>query len=139
MASGLHPQIVMKIAIPVWKDRVSPVFDVARSIRIIDIHNGCVAGRSNRQLKKHERARVLADLGVDLLICAAISTSLESTIWLSGVEVISDTCGTPEEIIEAYLAGPGALARLRSPGIARKRFDSEASPSGQRRRSVIRN
>jgi predicted Fe-Mo cluster-binding NifX family protein len=129
----------MRIAIPVWEDRVSPVFDVARSIRIIDIHDGCVTSQSNRHLKNTERAKILADLGVDLLICAAISTSLESTIWLSGVEVISDTCGTPDEIVEAYLAGAGALARLRSPGITSKRSDSAARALRRRRHSGVRN
>ena len=116
MASGLQSHVVMRIAIPVWKDRVSPVFDVARSIRIIDIRDGCVSAQSNQHLEDHERAQVLAEIGVDLLICAGISTQLESTLWLSGVEVISDTCGTPDEIVEAYLAGAGALAELRSPG-----------------------
>lgn len=111
----------MRIAIPVWNNRVSPVFDVARSIRVVDIADGAVAHVSNHDLKDDHRVATLAKLGVDLLICAAISIPLESTVWVSGAEVISDTCGNVEEIIEAFSSGDRTLKRFRSPGNTRCR------------------
>jgi predicted Fe-Mo cluster-binding NifX family protein len=106
----------MRIAIPVWNGRVSPVFDVATSIRVFDIHHGTVIGMSNSRLESDGRAAALVKLGVDLLICAAISVPLESALWISGVEVIPDTCGTAEDIIAAFVAGDTALEKFRSPG-----------------------
>ncbi len=96
----------MRIAIPVWNDRVSPVFDVARSIRVADIADGAVAHLSNHELENDNRAAMLAKIGVDLLICGAISIPLESTLCVAGVEVIPDTCGGAEEIITWYDADP---------------------------------
>jgi predicted Fe-Mo cluster-binding NifX family protein len=110
----------MRIAIPVWKDRVSPVFDVARSVRVVDLSDGGEPRKSDMGLDDDHRAETLAKLGVDLLICSAISTSLESTLWMSGVEVIPDICGTVDEIITAYSKGETTLAGFRSPGNCRE-------------------
>jgi predicted Fe-Mo cluster-binding NifX family protein len=107
----------MRIAIPAWNGRISPVFDVARSIRVIDITDGGVTHTKNHALKNESRAAKLVELGIDLLICAAISTPLEATMWVSGIEVISDICGTVEEIVEAFSSGDRELTRFRSPGI----------------------
>ena len=110
----------MRIAIPVWNDRVSPVFDVARSIRVADIADGAVAHLSNHELENDNRAAMLAKIGVDLLICGAISIPLESTLCVAGVEVIPDTCGGAEEIIQAFALGDRTLTRFRSPGNSRR-------------------
>jgi predicted Fe-Mo cluster-binding NifX family protein len=109
----------MRIAIPVWSGRVSPVFDVARSVRVVDLNDGVKTQASDLGLDDDQRAETLAKLGVDLLICSAISTSLESTLWMAGVEVIPDICGTVDEIITAYSKGETALAKFRSPGNCR--------------------
>ena len=111
--------IAMRIAIPVWNDRVSPVFDVSRTIRIVDIADGAVSREAIHTLENEARASKLAKLGVDILICAAVSTPLEATLWVSGIEVIPDTCGTVEEIIEAFASGDTELTRFRSPGNSR--------------------
>ena len=119
----------MKIAIPVWDERVSPVFDVARSIRIVDIVDGAVVDVSNRELESEQRTATLIKLGVDLVVCSAISIPLESTLWVSGVEVIPDTCGGAGEIIQALASGDRTLKRFRSPGNNRRhRPPPEVSP-----------
>jgi predicted Fe-Mo cluster-binding NifX family protein len=116
----------MRIAIPVWNDRVSPVFDVARSIRVVDIADGKITRETNHTFENESRASTLVKLGVDLLICSAISTPLEATLWVSGVEVVSDTCGTVEKIVAAFLSGDEKLKTFRSPGYTH----SERSPLG---------
>jgi predicted Fe-Mo cluster-binding NifX family protein len=117
----------MRVAIPEWNGRVSPVFDVARSIRVFDVHDGTVTDVSIRRFTGDSRAAALVKLGVDFLICAAISTALESALWVSGIEVIPDTCGTVEEIVAAFVAGDTELKKFRSPGI----------PCGRRPSSMI--
>lgn len=106
----------MRIAIPVWNGRVSPVFDVARSIRVFDICDGAVIDVSDRRLKIVGRVEALVKLGVDVLICSAISTPLESTLWVSGIQVIPETCGIAEDIISAFVDGDVELKMFRSPG-----------------------
>ncbi len=119
--------IAMRIAIPIWNDRVSPVFDVSRSIRVVDIADGAVSGEATHTLENEARASKLVKLGVDILICAAISTSLEATLWVSGIEVLPDTCGTVDEIVEAFASGDTELTGFRSPGNSRHRSPSKNS------------
>jgi len=106
----------MRIAIPVWNDRVSPVFDVSRSIRVVDIASGKITREAEHTLENESRASKLVTLGVDLLICSAISIPLEATMWVFGIEVLSDTCGSVEEIVDTFVAGDTELRRFRSPG-----------------------
>ncbi len=106
----------MRIAIPVWSDRVSPVFDVSRSIRIFDIADGAVLHEAIHTLNNEAPASKLVKFGVDILICAAVSPPLEATLRVSGIEVIPDTCGTVDEIVEAFASGDKELTRFRSPG-----------------------
>ena len=108
----------MKVAIPVWNGRVSPVFDVAKTIQVTDV-DGAHRGPSSFEIRAINTARpgsTLADLGVDLLVCSAISSPLEATLWVAGIEVISDICGSLDEIIAALAAGDNELERYRSPG-----------------------
>lgn len=113
----------MKIAIPVWNGRVSPVFDVARTIRIfdVDVGRGIVVANSTHALELGRPASTLAALGADVLVCSAISPAVEAFVWVSGVEVISDICGSPDEIVEALTAGDAELSRFLAPGSHRRR------------------
>ncbi len=61
----------------------------------------------------------LTELGVNLLICSAISVPVESTLWVSGVEVISGICGPADDIVTEFIAGDTTLARFNAPGNAR--------------------
>ena len=46
----------MKIAIPISDDRVSPVFDVARRLLLVDIEDGREVGRTEEVLEKSQLA-----------------------------------------------------------------------------------
>lgn len=109
----------MRIAIPVWNDHVSPIFDVARQIRIFDVEEGSVRQTTVADMPAGHHAGALRGHGVDLLICAAISSQLESLIWVSGIDVVSDVCGPADAIARAFAAGDTVLSRYRSPGNSR--------------------
>ena len=106
----------MKIAIPVWNDWVSPVFDVAKRIRVTDVINGTIHNTLEHEPKNGDHDAMLSNLSVDVLICAAISPALETALRDNGVEVISDKCGPAAMIADAYLNGDKALRRFHSPG-----------------------
>jgi len=98
----------MRLAIPQWQSRVSPVFDVAGSLLLIDLDHGVETARKGVALGEDtssERARRMADLGIDTLICGAISRPLELALASAGIEVISQTCGDIEQVLSAYLQG----------------------------------
>ena len=73
----------MKVAIPHWQERVSPVFDSAGSVLLIDIENGRERQREERRLTRTDimaRAGEFLKFGADVLICGAISAPLEAAL-----------------------------------------------------------
>jgi predicted Fe-Mo cluster-binding NifX family protein len=110
LASGtiLDSAEEMKIAIPDWQGRVSPVFDVAGHLVVAEVADGQARERRMVRLVSeglHERVASVAGLGVEVLICGAISRSLELALTDAGVEVIPRTCGEVDQVLAAFAAG----------------------------------
>jgi predicted Fe-Mo cluster-binding NifX family protein len=112
----------MKIALPIYSGRISPVFDVARQLWLTD-----TAGAGLPQELPLEgpdltaRTRRLAELGVDVLICGAISRPLENMLLSAGIQVIPNTCGPVETVLAAYLAGQLGTETFLMPGCCGRR------------------
>jgi predicted Fe-Mo cluster-binding NifX family protein len=122
LAQLLQNPVVMIIAIPVWSGRVSPVFDVAKKVLIaeIDARSGELVAEGTHVLNPIRPASTLIELGVDLLVCSAISSAVEAMLWAHGVDVVSDICGSPDEIMAALAAGDTELTRFHAPGSRRR-------------------
>jgi predicted Fe-Mo cluster-binding NifX family protein len=98
----------MKIAIPKWHGRVSPVFDVASHVLIVEVVNGQEKNRAQASLSTEdplERAKSLAMLGVEILICSRVSITVEMALASQGIKVLQNICGEVEEVLEAYTDG----------------------------------
>lgn len=98
----------MRIAIPQWQGRISPVFDVAVNLLLIDVENGHETRREERSLRGTDSLARIAEFlsfGADILICGAISAPVEARLAASGVEVIGFTCGMVDEVLAAHLNG----------------------------------
>ena len=109
----------IKVAIPIWKERISPVMDSAGQLMVADFDNGHIVGENRvaiPQLHSVQIARFICDLGVDILICGAISQELETMLASSGVEVNPFFRGTIEEIIAAFCNGNLKEERYYLPG-----------------------
>ncbi len=109
----------MRVAIPVWQGRIAPVFDVARQVAVYTVVDGAVTALARRPLDTAGRAAALRTLGVEVLICSAISRSLGSVLVSAGIEVVGDVCGPVEEIVAAYAHGTLGDGRYASPGHTR--------------------
>lgn len=114
----------MKIAIPVWQGRVSPVFDVAKRIRVVEWNQADTSAYREETLAEESpdrRATQLSEWNVDTLICCAVSRPLEMLLIANGVKVISRVCGDVEEVLQAYRAGKLESERFAMPGCCRRR------------------
>lgn len=114
----------MRVAIPTWSGRVSPVFDVAKRLLLVDLDGEAEAGRQEAAMVETElgaRARRVAQLGVDVLIAGAISAPLEAMLVSSGVRVIPHTCGPTEEVLRAFARGRLPDEAFLMPGCCRRR------------------
>jgi len=109
----------MKVAVTVWEDTVSTVCDFSSRLLVFDVMGDEVKNRSFIPFETGilpERVNRLEALGVEVLLCGAISRSLERMIRASGVKVIPCLRGSIEEIIKAYLDGGLSDARFILPG-----------------------
>lgn len=118
----------MRVAVPIADGRISPLFDAARRLLVVNVKNECEVRRTEDVLEESglaARARRVAELGADVLICAAISRPLEALLLSTGVEVVPQRCGAVEDVLEAFISGqlteqafviPGCGGRRRSPG-----------------------
>lgn len=114
----------MRVAIPVWQARVSPVFDTAGRLLIFDLENGHKVSRTEQPiagLSMRGRVNRLAELNVDELLCGAISRPLAGMIAASGIKVIPWMSGDVEEVVAWYLDGKPLDARFLMPGCGRRR------------------
>jgi len=109
----------MKVAIPQWQGRVSPVFDVADRALVVDVVESRERRREVMPIAGEgpvERAKWLRAPGVEVLICSAISRPMEMTLVSSGIRVVSGVCGGVEEVLQAYLCDQLDRAEFRLPG-----------------------
>jgi predicted Fe-Mo cluster-binding NifX family protein len=114
----------MKIAIPIWQSRISPVFDVAGQLLLVDWADGREVARTVRLIDEtspDERLKKLAELGVETLICAGISQSLEIALAECSICVIAGICGDVEEVLAAFQTGRLDEERFSMPGCCGQR------------------
>ena len=118
----------MKIAIPIYNDSVSNVFDFATHLLLVEIENEKEVSRSQILLESKsssQRVNQLKNLEVDVLICGAISKTLAEMTKASGIQVLAYTTGQIDDILNAYKTGQLAESRFTMPGCwpgARKGF-----------------
>jgi len=114
----------MKIALPVWQNRISPVFDFAHALIIVEIETHGVRSKRHLPVDPHSppfsQAANLSSLGVETLICGAVSQMLEDMITSYGIRVISAVSGDIDEVLQAHLKGTLSTAKYRIPGLERK-------------------
>jgi predicted Fe-Mo cluster-binding NifX family protein len=109
----------MKIAIPVWNGCVSSAFDFSHSLLLVEFEDGREVKRSEVSSSAQsipEKANQLKSLGVEVLICGAISRSLASLVSTSGIKVLPYVVGQVDEILEAYLTDRLVQPQFTLPG-----------------------
>ena len=122
----------MKIAVTVWEDRISPVFDVATTILVAEIENGQVVSRQAMPFNpvlSWQFTRQLKEMGVSVLVCGAISKVPATIISVGGIELIPFISGKTADIVSAYAKGNPIRRDFSMPGMRRQRRRM-ANPSG---------
>lgn len=117
----------MKLAVATWNGRVSPVLDASRHALLVEIGDGKVVSRQEHELGTDEpfaKASRLAELGVETLVCGAVSHPLAEMIAARGIRLVPFVAGETEAVLAAYLAGNLPSSSLAMPGCCgrRRRF-----------------
>jgi predicted Fe-Mo cluster-binding NifX family protein len=114
----------MRVAIPLWEGKVSPVFDTATRLLVVDVNEQKEESRflyyidENDLMQKCHRIR---KLDLDTIICGAISQAFLKMLLASGLDVIREISGPAEEVLEAYLNGDIFQSRFLMPGCNKNR------------------
>ena len=109
----------MKIAIPFCSTRIAPLFEEAESFLLVSQETPdnretlrlkpglCVAGKCN----------ALAENGVGILLCGALSCEWQRYLKTLGVEVHAFRAAEVQEVLQTYLhEGKSGIVRYAMPG-----------------------
>jgi len=128
----------VKLAIPTWNQRVSPVLDTAKTLLIVDIEKEREVNRKEEPLKEKSlvlRCSCIKRMGVETLLCGAVSRPLVEMLTAAGITILPWISGQVEEVLGAYLSGSLTHPRFHMPGCG-KRFDRLRTRRGWQRLSA---
>jgi len=94
------------IAVPVFLDRVSPLMDVSNRYMIYETEDGKIKQRLDISLNadgESQRVEKLKEIGVNTIICGAVSGYVAHIVGEKGMRLLSMIYGPIDEIIEHYL------------------------------------
>ena len=125
------------IAMPISHERISPVLDAASRLLLVTCQRGKEVARKKfilGPMSPRELAQSVAELHVDLLLCAALSEELQRELERHGVQVRPHLCGEGENVLQAFCCDRLDRPEFRMPGCWKQH-----SPGGCcRRRNVAR-
>ena len=100
----------MKLAITVWNGRIAPLFDVARHIVIVrtDGYGRAAEVVANADLDQdlpRQKAGALIAMGIESLVCGALSLEYEESLLEAGIDVEAFVAGDIEQVLQAWSDG----------------------------------
>jgi predicted Fe-Mo cluster-binding NifX family protein len=109
----------MKTALTVWKDRISPVFDVAERIVIYEINEGNAYREIELDVSGYsafEKVTELAKLNTGVIICGAVSRPVSCLADAYGIDLYSFITGDADSVVKAFSEGLIMDDNFRMPG-----------------------
>jgi len=125
----------MKAAFSFAGNRIAPVFDVAPLIGVIE----GVPDAGNKEMVVEDlgegfpmqKAYRLVELGIEILVCGAVSRPLHELVNSCGIEVIPFVTGDLDAIIGAWSAGTLDADRFIMPGCYGRRHGKDKKMRNQ--------
>ncbi len=109
----------MKIALTIWGSRISPVFDSAHNLMIVEIQQMKIINRLytsfNPELPSG-LAEKLIELGVGTLICGAIADTTLGIIERMSIKVLPFVTGKAHNVAENYAQDFPIIPEFLMPG-----------------------
>jgi predicted Fe-Mo cluster-binding NifX family protein len=113
--------IGMKLAITAWHGRISPLFDVSRHIVVAETEGygkpvTVVASAENESPLPKDKVAALSMMGVEAVVCGAISREFEEAVLDAGIELDAFVSGDVEDVLRAWSEGSLRQRRFSMPG-----------------------
>lgn len=110
---------MIRIAIPIFHNRVSPVLDTCTRLLFIDFEEKISVERREISFgiySQPERFETIKKLKPDAVICCGISEVLDRRLQSAGIRLISGIAGDVEQVAEAFLSNRLDAPCFRMPG-----------------------
>lgn len=117
-------EVTRVLAVAVMGQRMAPVFDVARQVKILRIGKGRIINEKTESFRDEfmmDRAMHLARLNVSAVLCGAISRPMQAMVESQGIQVIPFVSGDYREIVQAWISGTLFHDMFAMPGCRRRR------------------
>jgi len=98
----------LKVAIPIFLDRISPRLDCARKLLVLEIEKNRLVEKRELDIShwpSDEKIIQLRRMGIGQLICGGIRLEDRSGLSRFGIQVASSLYGEVDTIIKEYLSG----------------------------------
>ena len=98
----------MKVAIPIFNNRVSPRFEYAPALLLASVEHNRVVEKNELSLAEHDffrRCALIKELGVDTLVCGGINGFTARLLAGRNVQVVSPVSGDVEDVLQHFLQG----------------------------------
>ncbi len=109
----------LKVAITVWDDRVSPVFDVAHMLLVAEIEDQQVGKQHYQRFDPTAMAQLIAlfaEQGVGCLVCGAVSREPAELLEAAGIELIPFITGNVEDVLQMLVCKEPEWVEMKMPG-----------------------
>ncbi len=113
----------MKVALTIWGNRISPVFDSARKLLIAEVKDNKVLSRHYELFNSEEvsgLAELLTGLGINVLICGAISKRFSDIIETSEIKLCPFITGHVDVVLKSYAENENISPDFFMPGCRNK-------------------
>lgn len=110
----------MKIALTIWGNRISPVFDSANTVMIVDLENLRTSDRVYKGFDPQDVKQILAILKkykIDILICGAITDDRSIFIEQNGIVLVPFIFGNTDKILATLTNEKHRISDYIMPGV----------------------
>jgi predicted Fe-Mo cluster-binding NifX family protein len=127
----------VKIAVTVWGNRISPVFDSSGTLMIVTIEHTDIMARSIISFDPQypvSYMRILRQYEVDVLICGAITKGHSAMLKAGGICLVSFVTGSVDSVLGLYVNAPDQIGAVLMPGALHQPYtNSNASKKTEKK------
>jgi predicted Fe-Mo cluster-binding NifX family protein len=112
----------MDIAVSIWNNRISPVFDVSRQVLVVTVDGDRITGRRIEKMNNDDpfqKVALLTGMNIKTLICGAVSAHLHELMTAHGIQTLAFIAGEVDDVVGAFLKGDLPNPALCMPGCRR--------------------
>ena len=98
----------MKVAIPLYENRISPRFAYSKEFLVVDIKDHQVLNRKTLMLNVKNPVQIaehFAKVGVDVILSSGMNQDFQKAFRLRNIGVIWGLIGEVEDVLDAYMKG----------------------------------